>query len=76
MTSEPSNAPESPWGLIVVGAIIAAFGGAIILYADSIGWLGYFLAWTGGILTAIGVIGAGVTAGILRAEWMRERQRS
>lgn len=57
--------PESPWGLVLVGSILAAVGG-LSLGNDGPGWLGYGLLWLGAVLTLVGVVGAGIVLGNAR----------
>lgn len=65
------RAPESPWGLVLIGSILAGLG---FVGADS-GDLPALLAlaWIGSVLAGVGVVGAGVTLGILRADWHRRK---
>lgn len=65
------DVPESPWGLIVPGAVLSAVGG-VGVYGGV--WPFIALAWIGSVLTLAGIVGAGVTMGLLRADYIRQRR--
>lgn len=66
-----SNPPESPWGLLLVGAVVGLAGACLVALPEMPAIIGAACLWVGGVMTAIGVIGVGVTMGVARAEWLR-----
>lgn len=72
--------PEPPPGqhpavLIVLGAIIGIAGGWLSAEGNASPLVTVGLIWLGGIVVAIGVIAAGVSAGMERAAWMERTRR-
>lgn len=68
--------PDSPWIMLVFGAVVSAVGGLLALAPDDGPMLiAYALMWGGGIVTSVGVVGVGVAMGIARANWAERVDR-
>lgn len=63
--------PESGWGFILIGAIVAVLGalGVIGNTESTAGWIALGIGQT---LTLVGVVAVGVTVGLRRASYLDE----
>ena len=74
MTDDRDRAPSSPWDALLLGAFVGVIG-ALLTISDLPTWVPYAVMCVGGTLLGVGVVGAGVAMGMVRAEWLIRRDR-
>jgi hypothetical protein len=70
LTQTKAESPSFGWEYIVTGLLISATGGGALI-AEAPMWLFGPLLWVATTLATVGVVAAGVTLGMMRADWNR-----
>lgn len=65
---------ESPWGILIIGMILGGVGWTAVVVGGEDAAPLIVLAWIGSVLAGVGMVGAGVTMGVRRADELRSRR--
>ncbi|MEX0426555.1 hypothetical protein AB3X52_02910 [Nocardioides sp. DS6] len=66
--------PESPWGLVAAGGLIAALGGWFVTASGGAVWAWVVLG-LGAAAVHVGLVGLGTMIGLRRDRWKRSAPR-